>query len=137
MLHYNFAKYQLLFVDMYKNLWNLLLILNTFIQFGSLNFAVLLFDNLVPISDMWQCPVKKIGLVHGPVKGYSLQDQIKRPVGIWAPPLWSMWMSCKLDAESSNSCTGLIVHSSSIYLGTYCYIQMYKIHKNMYSANNN
>ena len=28
---------------------------------------------------MWQCPVK-IGLVHGPVKGYSLRDQIKRPV---------------------------------------------------------
>ena len=26
----------------------------------------------------------------------------KWPVGIWAPPLWSMWMSCKIDVGSNN-----------------------------------
>ena len=63
----------------------------------------------------------------GPVKRYSLLD--KWPVGIWAPPLWSMWMSCKLVAGSSNaySFTGPNVHSTSIYCGKvfsylgYCY----------------
>jgi hypothetical protein len=61
----------------------------------------------------FQCPVK-IGLIQWKVIHYWT----KWLVGIWAPPLWSMWMSCKLDAGSSNlhSFTGLNVHSTSIYL---------------------
>ena len=47
---------------------------------------------------MLQCPVK-IGLVQLKVIHYWT----KWPVGIWTRPLWSMWMSCKLDAGSSNS----------------------------------
>ena len=69
------------------------------------------FQNL---SDMWQCPVKivlfKLKVIH---------YRTKWPVEIWVPLLWSMWISCKLDAGSSNSYpfTGPNVHSNSIYLG--------------------
>jgi len=68
---------------------------------------------------MWQCPSKNW---FGPVKGYLFKYWTKWPVGIWAPPLWSMWMSCKLDAGSSNlySFTGPNVCSTSIYLGKHC-----------------
>ena len=53
------------------------------------------------------------------VKCYSLMDYwTKWPVGIWAPPLWSMLMFCKLDTASSNlyAPTGPNVHWTSIYL---------------------
>ena len=50
------------------------------------------------MSNMWQCPVK-ICLVQLKVIHYWT----KWPVGIWAPPQWSMWVSCKLDAGSCNS----------------------------------
>ena len=65
-------------------------------------------------SDMWQCPLK-IGLVQWKIIHYWT----KWPVGIWEPPLWSIWMSCKLDDRSSNlySFTGPNVHSTSIYFG--------------------
>jgi hypothetical protein len=66
---------------------------------------------------MWQCPVK-IGLVQKKVNHYWT----KWTVGIWAPHLWSMWMSCKLDARTSNSYSfiGPNVHSTSIYIGKHC-----------------
>jgi hypothetical protein len=70
-------------------------------------------------SDMWQCQPVKIGLVWT-VK--VIHYWTKWPVGIWAPPLLSMWISCKLDGGSSHSYsfTGLNVHSTSIYLGKHC-----------------
>ena len=50
----------------------------------------------------------------------------KWPVGIWAPPLWSMWMSCKLGAGFSNSYsfTGPNVYSTLIYLGKHWELEL-------------
>ena len=63
----------------------------------------------------------------GPVKRLFITT--KWPVGIWAPSLWSIWKSCKLDAGSSNSYsfTGPNVQSTSIYLGKYCSILLSNI----------
>ena len=85
-----------------------------------MDYSWCIFSHSQGLSDMWQCPVK-IGFC--PVKGYSLLD--KWPVGIWALPLWSMWMSCKLDTGSSNSYsfTWPNVHSTSNFLGKHCILR--------------